>query len=136
MVVFRDIRPAAEHHYLICPREHIPNAKSLTSLHIPFGTVICYTFLVKGFSNSPWYSCLLYLLVQGFSLPFRELMGEFISGTFGTVICYTFWYKVSLIPLAIVVCYTCLFKVSLCPLVQVIGELFLVLFGTVICYTF
>jgi diadenosine tetraphosphate (Ap4A) HIT family hydrolase len=36
VVVFRDIRPAAEHHYLICPREHIPNAKSLTSLHIPF----------------------------------------------------------------------------------------------------
>lgn len=36
MIVFRDIRPAAEHHLLICPREHIPNAKSLTSMHIPF----------------------------------------------------------------------------------------------------
>lgn len=35
VIVFEDIRPAAQHHYLICPCEHIPNAKSLTSHDIP-----------------------------------------------------------------------------------------------------
>lgn len=29
-VVFADIHPAAEHHYLVCPRSHICNAKCLT----------------------------------------------------------------------------------------------------------
>lgn len=27
--VFPDIRPAAKHHYLVVPREHIPNPKVL-----------------------------------------------------------------------------------------------------------
>lgn len=35
-VVFRDYRPAAEHHYLICPREHVTSAKILTSAHVAF----------------------------------------------------------------------------------------------------
>lgn len=35
VIVFEDIRPAAQHHYQICPCEHIPNAKSLTSHDIP-----------------------------------------------------------------------------------------------------
>jgi diadenosine tetraphosphate (Ap4A) HIT family hydrolase len=33
-VVFSDLRPAAEHHYLVCPREHIRNAKILTKDHL------------------------------------------------------------------------------------------------------
>jgi diadenosine tetraphosphate (Ap4A) HIT family hydrolase len=32
-VVFPDIRPAAKHHYLIVTREHIQNAKQLTTEH-------------------------------------------------------------------------------------------------------
>jgi diadenosine tetraphosphate (Ap4A) HIT family hydrolase len=35
VIVFRTLRPAAEHHYLICPCEHISNAKSLKSHHLP-----------------------------------------------------------------------------------------------------
>lgn len=35
VIVFEDIRPAAQHHYLICPNEHIPNAKCLTRHDIP-----------------------------------------------------------------------------------------------------
>jgi diadenosine tetraphosphate (Ap4A) HIT family hydrolase len=38
-VVFPDIRPAAEHHYLVCPREHIRNAKVLTKDDLPLGNV-------------------------------------------------------------------------------------------------
>lgn len=34
-VVFRDIKPAAKHHYLIVPREHIRDAKSLTAPQKP-----------------------------------------------------------------------------------------------------
>ncbi|XP_071541693.1 adenosine 5'-monophosphoramidase HINT3-like isoform X1 [Panulirus ornatus] len=34
-VVFPDIRPAAPHHYLILPRHHYRDAKSLTEEHIP-----------------------------------------------------------------------------------------------------
>ena len=37
VIVFEDIRPAAQHHYLICPNEHIPNAKCLTRHDIPLG---------------------------------------------------------------------------------------------------
>ncbi|XP_021918192.1 histidine triad nucleotide-binding protein 3-like isoform X2 [Zootermopsis nevadensis] len=32
-VVFPDIKPAAKHHYLIVTREHIQNAKQLTTEH-------------------------------------------------------------------------------------------------------
>ena len=34
-VCFRDIRPAAPHHYLVVPRSHMNNCKSLTSEHVP-----------------------------------------------------------------------------------------------------
>jgi diadenosine tetraphosphate (Ap4A) HIT family hydrolase len=34
VVAFPDIRPAAKYHYLISPREHIKDAKSLTPAHI------------------------------------------------------------------------------------------------------
>ena len=32
-VCFRDIRPVASHHYLIVPRQHLPNAKYLDHSH-------------------------------------------------------------------------------------------------------
>ncbi|VDI43754.1 Hypothetical predicted protein [Mytilus galloprovincialis] len=34
-VVFRDIRPASNHHYLVIPKIHIPNPKQLNQSHIP-----------------------------------------------------------------------------------------------------
>ncbi|ELU03281.1 hypothetical protein CAPTEDRAFT_181291 [Capitella teleta] len=34
IIVFKDIRPAAPHHYLVCPRQHISDAKCLTHEHI------------------------------------------------------------------------------------------------------
>ena len=37
LVVFRDIRPAATHHYLVCPKEHIRDAKHLDYTHLPLG---------------------------------------------------------------------------------------------------
>lgn len=33
LVLFRDIRPAADHHFLVVPREHIINTKSLSVDH-------------------------------------------------------------------------------------------------------
>jgi len=36
IVVFRDIYPAAKHHFLVVPREHIPNPKCLTKDQKPF----------------------------------------------------------------------------------------------------
>jgi len=30
-VVFRDWRPAAQRHYLVCPRDHITSARALTA---------------------------------------------------------------------------------------------------------
>ncbi|KAJ1528484.1 hypothetical protein ONE63_006893 [Megalurothrips usitatus] len=35
LVVFRDIKPAAKHHYLVVSREHITDAKALTSAQKP-----------------------------------------------------------------------------------------------------
>lgn len=35
LIIFKDIRPAAEHHYLIVPEEHIRSAKHLTKDHVP-----------------------------------------------------------------------------------------------------
>lgn len=37
LVCFRDIRPGAPHHYLIVPRYHMGNCKTLKSEHIPLG---------------------------------------------------------------------------------------------------
>ncbi|PAA73339.1 hypothetical protein BOX15_Mlig031836g1 [Macrostomum lignano] len=34
LVVFRDIRPASQHHLLACPAQHIPDAKHLTKSDI------------------------------------------------------------------------------------------------------
>jgi galactose-1-phosphate uridylyltransferase len=31
LIAFKDIKPAASHHYLIIPKKHIPNVKSLTT---------------------------------------------------------------------------------------------------------
>ena len=36
-VAFRDIKPAASHHYLIVPKRHLPNAKLLTQDDRPLG---------------------------------------------------------------------------------------------------
>ncbi|KAK3926250.1 Histidine triad nucleotide-binding protein 3 [Frankliniella fusca] len=35
LVVFRDIKPAAKHHYLVVSREHIPDARAMTAAHKP-----------------------------------------------------------------------------------------------------
>ncbi|KAJ0000168.1 hypothetical protein NQD34_012010 [Periophthalmus magnuspinnatus] len=32
---FKDIRPAAPHHYLVVPNKHVGNCKSLTKEHVP-----------------------------------------------------------------------------------------------------
>lgn len=34
-LLFKDIHPATEHHYLVIPREHYPNVKYLDSSHLP-----------------------------------------------------------------------------------------------------
>lgn len=36
-VVFRDIKPAAEHHYLVIPKCHIPDPKQLSNGHVTMG---------------------------------------------------------------------------------------------------
>ncbi|XP_061479773.1 adenosine 5'-monophosphoramidase HINT3 [Rhineura floridana] len=35
LVCFRDIRPGAPHHYLVVPKKHVGNCKTLKSEHIP-----------------------------------------------------------------------------------------------------
>ncbi|KAM5164282.1 adenosine 5'-monophosphoramidase HINT3 isoform 2-T2 [Mantella aurantiaca] len=35
LACFRDIRPGAPHHYLVVPKKHIGNCKTLTNDHVP-----------------------------------------------------------------------------------------------------
>ncbi|XP_076129076.1 adenosine 5'-monophosphoramidase HINT3-like [Alosa pseudoharengus] len=35
LVCFRDVKPGAPHHYLVIPRDHVGNCKSLKKEHIP-----------------------------------------------------------------------------------------------------
>jgi len=37
LIVFRDIRPATPHHYLVVTKEHIQDAKVLTNAHANLG---------------------------------------------------------------------------------------------------
>lgn len=37
MSCFRDIKPGAPHHYLVVPKKHMGNCKSLRKEHIPLG---------------------------------------------------------------------------------------------------
>jgi len=46
-IVFSDIHPAAEHHYLVCPRSHIRNAKCLTKNDLELGMLDQQTFYVS-----------------------------------------------------------------------------------------
>ena len=39
--MFQDHRPAAPHHYLVVPKEHIRDAKALTKSHIALGELAC-----------------------------------------------------------------------------------------------
>uniref|UniRef100_A0AAZ3QFQ5 Adenosine 5'-monophosphoramidase HINT3 n=1 Tax=Oncorhynchus tshawytscha TaxID=74940 RepID=A0AAZ3QFQ5_ONCTS len=39
LVCFRDLKPGARHHYLVVPRTHVGNCKSLRKEHIPLGKV-------------------------------------------------------------------------------------------------
>jgi diadenosine tetraphosphate (Ap4A) HIT family hydrolase len=47
IVAFRDIRPAAKHHYLICPKQHISSSKELTKDQIPLGKLLTRCVLTK-----------------------------------------------------------------------------------------
>ena len=38
LVVFRDIRPATPHHYLVVPKTHIQDPKILNNSHLGLGT--------------------------------------------------------------------------------------------------
>lgn len=45
VIIFKDIRPKAVYHYLVCPKKHIVNARELTPQHIPLGKIL-YVILV------------------------------------------------------------------------------------------
>ena len=51
-VVFSDIHPAAEHHYLVCPRSHIRNAKCLTKNDLELGVLCDFLSWMKLFKES------------------------------------------------------------------------------------
>lgn len=43
---FRDIRPGAPHHYIVVPKRHVGNCKSLRKEHIPLGNIAIGTFFL------------------------------------------------------------------------------------------
>lgn len=42
VIVFKDIRPASDFHYLAVPKQHIDNAKVLTVIHKPLRKYIIH----------------------------------------------------------------------------------------------
>lgn len=53
-LAFKDIKPAATHHYLIIPRKHIKNTSSLRASDLDLGkiTIITYfIYVLKCFMN-------------------------------------------------------------------------------------
>ena len=43
-ILFKDIRPATKHHYLVCPKNHIDDAKRLKKRHLPMGKLVYYYY--------------------------------------------------------------------------------------------
>lgn len=54
-VVFPDIRPAAPHHYLVLPRQHITDAKCLTKEHISLGEAAMEPVLFLPQQHVAWF---------------------------------------------------------------------------------
>lgn len=52
LVAFKDIKPAATHHYLIIPRQHISDAKILTSADKPLGNVLYSNWVSYRFAET------------------------------------------------------------------------------------
>ena len=50
MVVFRDIKPASPHHYLVVPKQHIPDPKILGNSHVELGKWLTHQCLMYPFS--------------------------------------------------------------------------------------
>uniref|UniRef100_A0A7N8Y1X7 Histidine triad nucleotide-binding protein 3-like n=1 Tax=Mastacembelus armatus TaxID=205130 RepID=A0A7N8Y1X7_9TELE len=63
LVCFRDVKPGATHHYLVVPRTHINNCKSLQRDDIPLGDPVLnlnseFTFFISQLrygSQSYWF---------------------------------------------------------------------------------
>lgn len=72
LVAFKDIRPVNEHHYLIVPKKHVGNPKSLTAEHLD---------LIKEMKNS----ALVVLEQQGVSAAEEDCLFGYHWPPFNTI---------------------------------------------------